>query len=157
MNRRARLSNRAAVEKRGFPDLSAWPGSGMALPRAARRAEKPLSALEIGVNHLGKVLDRDGAVDQRPIDEKCRGRLHFELVHGALTHAFHGIPGLLIRQAGVETLLGEAWLLGDRHQRRDRFFDRPLPLLAEPVSYTHLRAHETRHDLVCRLLLEKKK
>src|SRR5665648_442522 len=24
-------------------------------------------------------------------------------------------------------------------------------------SYTHLRAHETRHDLVCRLLLEKKK
>src|SRR5450756_1541158 len=26
-----------------------------------------------------------------------------------------------------------------------------------PVSYTHLRAHETRHDLVCRLLLEKKK
>src|SRR5665648_455595 len=28
---------------------------------------------------------------------------------------------------------------------------------AGPVSYTHLRAHETRHDLVCRLLLEKKK
>src|SRR5450756_2746989 len=25
------------------------------------------------------------------------------------------------------------------------------------VSYTHLRAHETRHDLVCRLLLEKTK
>src|SRR5665648_154592 len=27
---------------------------------------------------------------------------------------------------------------------------------SESVSYTHLRAHETRHDLVCRLLLEKK-
>ena len=26
----------------------------------------------------------------------------------------------------------------------------------DAVSYTHLRAHETRHDLVCRLLLEKK-
>ena len=26
-----------------------------------------------------------------------------------------------------------------------------------PVSYTHLRAHETREDIVCRLLLEKKK
>src|SRR5450759_5527994 len=25
--------------------------------------------------------------------------------------------------------------------------------LIGPVSYTHLRAHETRHDLVCRLLL----
>ena len=28
---------------------------------------------------------------------------------------------------------------------------------AIPVSYTHLRAHETVLDLVCRLLLEKKK
>mgnify|MGYP003380697226 CR=1 FL=1 len=27
---------------------------------------------------------------------------------------------------------------------------------AHPVSYTHLRAHETVLDLVCRLLLEKK-
>ena len=31
------------------------------------------------------------------------------------------------------------------------------PMGAEPVSYTHLRAHETVLDLVCRLLLEKKK
>ena len=30
-------------------------------------------------------------------------------------------------------------------------------LAADPVSYTHLRAHETVLDLVCRLLLEKKK
>ena len=37
--------------------------------------------------------------------------------------------------------------------------DRPLVSLSEPepVSYTHLRAHETVLDLVCRLLLEKKK
>src|SRR5450756_2947861 len=31
------------------------------------------------------------------------------------------------------------------------------PSTGRSVSYTHLRAHETRHDLVCRLLLEKKK
>src|SRR5450756_740359 len=37
-------------------------------------------------------------------------------------------------------------------------FDDTAPLnWARAVSYTHLRAHETRHDLVCRLLLEKKK
>ena len=30
-------------------------------------------------------------------------------------------------------------------------------LYPEPVSYTHLRAHETGRNLVCRLLLEKKK
>ena len=29
-------------------------------------------------------------------------------------------------------------------------------VLAVPVSYTHLRAHETVLDLVCHLLLEKK-
>src|SRR5680860_1802008 len=29
--------------------------------------------------------------------------------------------------------------------------------LSKPVSYTHLRAHETDSYLVCRLLLEKKK
>ena len=32
-----------------------------------------------------------------------------------------------------------------------------LGLVIESVSYTHLRAHETVLDLVCRLLLEKKK
>ena len=30
-------------------------------------------------------------------------------------------------------------------------------LVLKPVSYTHLRAHETVLDIVCRLLLEKKK
>src|SRR5678815_5780922 len=32
-----------------------------------------------------------------------------------------------------------------------------MDALREPVSYTHLRAHETPEHLVCRLLLEKKK
>ena len=31
-----------------------------------------------------------------------------------------------------------------------------MSLLSTPVSYTHLRAHETPEHLVCRLLLEKK-
>src|SRR5665648_395347 len=38
----------------------------------------------------------------------------------------------------------------ERHARRKTLADEP------PVSYTHLRAHKTRHDIVCRLLLEKK-
>ena len=33
----------------------------------------------------------------------------------------------------------------------------PALIARRPVSYTHLRAHETVLDLVCRLLLEKKK
>src|SRR5678816_2048392 len=31
---------------------------------------------------------------------------------------------------------------------------RPAPHVVSPVSYTHLRAHETPEHLVCRLLLE---
>src|SRR5450759_1422844 len=42
--------------------------------------------------------------------------------------------------------------LPEEPRGRGRFLHRQTP-----VSYTHLRAHETRHDLVCRLLLEKKK
>src|SRR5450756_2885638 len=44
--------------------------------------------------------------------------------------------------------------LGDHARRGD---GRAAAERLEPVSYTHLRAHETRHDIVCRLLLEKKK
>ena len=36
-------------------------------------------------------------------------------------------------------------------------FDRIFGLELDAVSYTHLRAHETVLDLVCRLLLEKQK
>src|SRR5678815_5992067 len=32
-----------------------------------------------------------------------------------------------------------------------------IEIAYKPVSYTHLRAHETPEHLVCRLLLEKKK
>eukprot|EP00657_Telonema_sp_P-1_P006887 TRINITY_DN2636_c0_g1_i1.p1 TRINITY_DN2636_c0_g1~~TRINITY_DN2636_c0_g1_i1.p1 ORF type:complete len:132 (-),score=42.99 TRINITY_DN2636_c0_g1_i1:8-403(-) len=44
---------------------------------------------------------------------------------------------------------------------RQQFIDMTVPqadyLGLKTVSYTHLRAHETVLDLVCRLLLEKKK
>ena len=38
-----------------------------------------------------------------------------------------------------------------------RYLARTLSNRLYPVSYTHLRAHETGRNLVCRLLLEKKK
>eukprot|EP00658_Telonema_sp_P-2_P084345 TRINITY_DN9341_c0_g1_i3.p2 TRINITY_DN9341_c0_g1~~TRINITY_DN9341_c0_g1_i3.p2 ORF type:complete len:101 (+),score=1.85 TRINITY_DN9341_c0_g1_i3:410-712(+) len=43
--------------------------------------------------------------------------------------------------------------LDDRRVRRRL----RIPSRYIPVSYTHLRAHETPEHLVCRLLLEKKK
>ncbi len=45
-------------------------------------------------------------------------------------------------------------------KRRDEYwkYTRPAVFVAGSVvvSFTHLRAHETRHDFVCRLLLDKK-
>ena len=41
--------------------------------------------------------------------------------------------------------------------KNDPKFNEQWPRALVPVSYTHLRAHETVLDLVCRLLLEKKK
>ena len=41
--------------------------------------------------------------------------------------------------------------------KKEQNFDLTQDSSAIPVSYTHLRAHETDSYLVCRLLLEKKK
>ena len=53
-----------------------------------------------------------------------------------------------VGEKGLEEGQAQA-VLGCLFQQADRG--------AGPVSYTHLRAHETVLDLVCRLLLEKKK
>ena len=54
-----------------------------------------------------------------------------------------------ILHGGPRTQITETARHLPSHGVQVRFFD--------PVSYTHLRAHETVLDLVCRLLLEKKK
>ena len=72
---------------------------------------------------------------------------------------------LLDRSQGQKRTLAqvaEAALLSTvsvSHIKRRYFdgdLDRALYDRPRPVSYTHLRAHETVLDLVCRLLLEKK-
>ena len=47
--------------------------------------------------------------------------------------------------------------LEEASQQRDAPYSKMAMAIIEPVSYTHLRAHETLRYLVCRLLLEKKK
>ncbi|CZR83250.1 aspartate aminotransferase [Clostridioides difficile] len=49
------------------------------------------------------------------------------------------------------------YLISDEPYREIIYDGAKVPCVLKSVSYTHLRAHETRHDLVCRLLLEKKK
>ena len=59
--------------------------------------------------------------------------------------------GLALGDDEAPTDLAQALDYRIRHLLVDEFQD------TSPVSYTHLRAHETVLDLVCRLLLEKKK
>src|SRR5665647_3769140 len=79
--------------------------------------------------------------------------------------------------ATMERTVDEGADIGSKHGRQYVAPDEPCPWLAprnhgwrsrlyrpfvadhrpDPVSYTHLRAHETDSYLVCRLLLEKKK
>ena len=91
-------------------------------------------------------------LDKIPLDDKKT----FELYqHGATIGTFQ------FESAGMQKYL--------RELKPDKFGDliamnalyRPgpiayIPNYIDPVSYTHLRAHETVLDLVCRLLLEKK-
>ena len=55
--------------------------------------------------------------------------------------------------AATAAAVALSYLLGRDLSRGDRTVG---VTTAAPVSYTHLRAHETVLDLVCRLLLEKK-
>eukprot|EP00657_Telonema_sp_P-1_P002396 TRINITY_DN15562_c0_g1_i1.p1 TRINITY_DN15562_c0_g1~~TRINITY_DN15562_c0_g1_i1.p1 ORF type:complete len:189 (-),score=39.28 TRINITY_DN15562_c0_g1_i1:31-597(-) len=55
---------------------------------------------------------------------------------------------------GFSSLVGVEYVYASKVGVVEVRFDATLPT---PVSYTHLRAHETVLDLVCRLLLEKKK
>src|SRR5665811_2536072 len=84
-------------------------------------------------------IDADGDPDLRP-----------HSVLGSAVEAFDA--QVLLDPLEEQFHLPSAPVQGANGQRRQRKL-----VGQEPVSYTHLRAHETVLDLVCRLLLEKKK
>src|SRR5665811_2576884 len=75
--------------------------------------------------------------------------LHLLVELGVLERLGHELTD---RFGGADLLLRE--LAFDMVEEVDHAYDL---VVRHPVSYTHLRAHETVLDLVCRLLLEKKK
>src|SRR5665648_1012885 len=64
-----------------------------------------------------------------------------------------GDPALQGRAVHPDGVLGDPEV-GEGLPRGDPDLGGHQVDVGDPVSYTHLRAHETRHDLVCRLLLE---
>ena len=84
--------------------------------------------------------------------EQERERLLFQLqqaqkmetigrLAGGIAHDFNNLLAVILMRLEMGLAMTEA----------------DAPIRRHPVSYTHLRAHETVLDLVCRLLLEKKK
>ena len=60
----------------------------------------------------------------------------------------------MICDLNVNWVLPYVWNLVSGKEKETKLQEK---VMFAPVSYTHLRAHETRGNLVCRLLLEKKK
>src|SRR5665811_1789226 len=111
-----------------------------------------------------------GFLPCRPISVEF-GDLEGHPVDGRTRHVADAARGTqvldqLVAQRASEFAL-EVWIRGERSDKLDvAVFVHNVALdphrgnrkqRRTPVSYTHLRAHETVLDLVCRLLLEKKK
>ena len=85
--------------------------------------------------------DSDKRFKERWDSIRNGGRIRYALVHGA---GFGFAVFVIIN----------LWYLNDKSFSEVYLNQRAFEQM--PVSYTHLRAHETVLDLVCRLLLEKK-
>src|SRR5665648_614940 len=80
--------------------------------------------------------------------------LHLERTQGTTTKESEGDPRQLVPKHLTPSLPLSTWdVLRVLDLIQSMTFEPPL-VYSVTVSYTHLRAHETRHDLVCRLLLE---
>jgi len=74
---------------------------------------------------------------------------------GSRPSQIHPLAIEVLREIGIDATQQRAKHVDTIHAQT---VDAVITLCAEEaVSYTHLRAHETVLDLVCRLLLEKKK
>src|SRR5450759_3809306 len=109
-------------------------------------AADAVQQIKDGVLATGRVTGR--RIDPHP--PACSERLG--IVLDGSQFAVRNIVALLV-EAG--RWIGEGGFIV--RAQLDRSAESPsASASAGTVSYTHLRAHETRHDLVCRLLLEKK-
>eukprot|EP00656_Telonema_subtile_P014039 TRINITY_DN17144_c0_g1_i1.p1 TRINITY_DN17144_c0_g1~~TRINITY_DN17144_c0_g1_i1.p1 ORF type:complete len:139 (+),score=29.99 TRINITY_DN17144_c0_g1_i1:144-560(+) len=93
------------------------------------------------------------------LGRKLRAKNNKEASHVAAKR--HEIAKEKLRQAEARKV--QVKVVGDVNSNIAALMRRPTAAVVVPstmpgpVSYTHLRAHETVLDLVCRLLLEKKK
>src|SRR5450756_2870131 len=166
---RRRLEKRVAEGQRMDPENMSYTAYLEWMDKS-REYRSPVIALHITASQFAVVFhDFLRKVTERWLDDP-HGALASRLVTG-LQNIESAQPGVGIwdlsrKVFGFETLEriftenepGEILKVLEADPSPDASdFLRSLGTFMETVSYTHLRAHETRHDLVCRLLLEKKK
>eukprot|EP00658_Telonema_sp_P-2_P001214 TRINITY_DN10467_c0_g2_i1.p2 TRINITY_DN10467_c0_g2~~TRINITY_DN10467_c0_g2_i1.p2 ORF type:complete len:167 (+),score=56.78 TRINITY_DN10467_c0_g2_i1:183-683(+) len=124
-------------------------------PEAAA-TEKEHVGIDLVANKIFDQIDtnRDGVIDRAEFGAHMRATQLYD----TLIAAEHAAVDLKQQAAAVDeasTAMGE---LLEMEFAKQAIQKAELAIAAaEPVSYTHLRAHETPEHLVCRLLLEKKK
>ena len=146
-------------ETRGLSDwaVKAWRLLSLRIDeeRAAQLTARGLASLMIRdvldtvIQRAEREVEREGGM----VDARAIGRMLQEL--DELDEQF-----LAHMQAHVPTVMGILTHVAQSSEERVFSPQALEPIFEEidaPVSYTHLRAHETVLDLVCRLLLEKKK
>src|SRR5678816_3490892 len=136
-----------STDKRGFLDDTPAGGG----PGQVMRADVIASALD-SVERRGRPLlymsARGRPLTQARVKEWAQGP---GLI--VLCGRFEGVDQRVIEARGFEEVaVGDAVLAGGEAAALVA-----IEACVRPVSYTHLRAHETPEHLVCRLLLEKKK
>jgi len=106
-------------------------------------------------NTLGKNVRLVLTGENTEVDKTVVEKLSDPLTHMVRNAIDHGVETPEQRRAAGKP--EEAIISLSASQRGGRIIIEVSDDGAGPVSYTHLRAHETKANLVCRLLLEKKK
>src|SRR5660397_59819 len=155
---------------------TARPSVWQELPQAQSRAQGLEGPFNFGTSmeftdclKEMKAGSRSPGLDHLSPSTLGTGRLHRDLPTAENTF-MHGVYDLfsnlltdLNEREAMKEVNAAYVVLGDAGRLPHQSFQILLVHLAiashrnEPVSYTHLRAHETKANLVCRLLLEKKK
>src|SRR5450759_2573688 len=126
-----------------FPHMTVF--GNIAYPLKARKEDRK-SIVE-------KVENAASAMNIKHILERNTEKLSGgELQRVALARTLITSPRLLLLDEPLSSLDTS---LKDDLKSLLRNLNKAGQTIIHAVSYTHLRAHETRHDLVCRLLLEK--
>src|SRR5262249_2710140 len=129
MNRRARFRQQ---KERVIPPALAGrrtaraPRVAGSAPAGRKGVKKAVSALEIGGDLLVQLVGGEGAAEHLAVDEKGGGGVDVEFLRRARLRLLEGVEHLLIREAFVERLLGEAGLFGDGKHGLERLLHHPI-------------------------------